>query len=60
MTWETQTSEVVRMALSSKQSTASVGAEDTAWNRLEISEAGGGNILRGVEAGNPPNRAQWV
>ena len=46
------------MASSSKQSTASVGAEDTAWNRLEISEAGGGIILRGVEVGNPPSRAQ--
>ena len=58
MTGESQTSEVVRMASSSKQSTASVGAEDTAWKRLEISEAGGGIILRGVEAGNPPSRAQ--
>ena len=58
MIGESQTSEVVRMASSSKQSTASVGAEDTAWKRLEILEAGGGIILRGVEVGNPPSRAQ--
>ena len=48
------------MESSSKQSTASVGASETAWKRLEMFEAGlvGGNILSGVEAGKPPRRAQ--
>ena len=54
------TSEVVRMASSSKQSTASVGASETAWKRLEILEEGvsGKNILSGVDAGKPPRRDQ--
>ena len=51
---------MVRTASSSKQSTASVGAFETAWKRLEMFEGGfvGGNILSGVEAGKPPRRAQ--
>ena len=53
------TSEVVRMASWSKQSTASVGESATAWNRLEMLERGGGErILSGVEAGKPPRRDQ--
>ena len=48
------------MESSSKQSTASVRASETAWKRLEMFEAGvvGENILSGVEAGKPPRRAQ--
>ena len=49
------------MASSSKQSTASVGALETAWKRLEMFEAGvvvGKKILSGVEVGKPPRRAQ--
>ena len=53
------TSEVVRMASWSKQSTASVGESATAWNRLEMLERGGGErILSRVEAGKPPSRDQ--
>ena len=48
------------MASSSKQSTASVGASETAWKRLEMLEEGvsGKNILSGVDAGKPPRRDQ--
>ena len=55
-----ETSEVVRTASSSKQSTASVGASETAWKRLEMFETGivGDKILSGVEGGKPPRRAQ--
>ena len=55
-----ETSEVVRTASSSKQSTASVLASETAWKRLEIFETGmvGDKILSGAEGGKPPRRAQ--